>query len=262
MYNRLLAIENILEKPRSKFTPGTFHKLRVEIKKLNALFDLLSDCSEKFNRVKIFKPFKKIFRQAGKVRELQLEETILKKFKLISVLSDYIISVRKQRLREQGIFFSMVDQKMKDRIKSGYKLISPFLSDINKLNTENYLNDKTNNIKKIINRPDLQTEQLHELRKLLKKVSYIRKGVSAEKLINPESEINKLSGLLGKWHDFQVMIRHLDKAIEYGEINDMEIKFLKNLKLNLSTDISNLSEKIKTEIPRSEFYTGVEQNLV
>ncbi|MBK8983740.1 MAG: CHAD domain-containing protein [Ignavibacteria bacterium] len=262
LYNRKLAIEFILEKPRKKFSASTFHKLRVEIKKLNALFDLLSTCTESFNRKKTFKPFKIIFRQAGIVRELQLEETLLKNFKLISLLSDYMISIRKNRLTEQRVFFSMIDIKMNDRIKNKYKLIVPFLSSVNKLNSENYLNEKTISIKKIINRTNIQAEQIHELRKLLKMVSYIRKCLSSEKYNDPESKNHKLSGLLGKWHDLQVMIRHLNKAIDTGEINKDEIILLKKIKAKISSDSYNLFEKIKKAISESEFFTGNKQQYM
>ncbi|MBK9333233.1 MAG: CHAD domain-containing protein [Ignavibacteria bacterium] len=255
LQNRKLAIEFILEKPRSKFSANTFHKLRVEIKKLNALIDLLNACSENFNRKKTFKPFKKIFRQAGVVRELQLEETLLKKLNLISLLSEYMISLRKHRLTEQRFFFSMIDLKLNDRLKNKYKEIEPLLSSVNKLNTENYLNDKTNSIKKIINRSDLKAEQIHELRKLLKPVNYIRKCLYADKLNYPGSHNNKLSGLLGKWHDLQVMVRHLDNAVVKGKINKVEIDLLSNINAKLASDRDNIFEKIKMAIPRSEFFT-------
>ena len=37
---RKVAVNFTLEKPTWAYTPDTFHKLRVEIKKLNALFEL------------------------------------------------------------------------------------------------------------------------------------------------------------------------------------------------------------------------------
>lgn len=262
LHTRKLAIEFILVKPRSKFSVNTFHKLRVEIKKLNALFDLLNSCSENFNRKKTFKPFKKIFRQAGIVRELQLEETLLKKLNLISLLSEYMISLRKHRLAEQRVFFSLIDLKMNERLKNRYKKIEPFLSSVNKLNSENYLKGKTNSIKEIINRTNIQAEQIHELRKLLKPVNYIRKCLYAEKQNYQGSHNNKLSGLLGKWHDLQVMVRHLDNAVVKGNINKVEIDLLTNIIAKLTSERNNIFEKIKRAISRSEFFTGSKQQFL
>lgn len=69
-----------LEKPRIKYSLETFHQLPIEIKKLNALFDLISSSSKKFRCKKMIKAFKTIFRQARKVRDLQIEEASLKKY--------------------------------------------------------------------------------------------------------------------------------------------------------------------------------------
>jgi len=45
---RRSAIDSLLEMPNHKYTSGTFHKLRVEIKKLNAPFELLNFCAKEF----------------------------------------------------------------------------------------------------------------------------------------------------------------------------------------------------------------------
>ena len=63
--NRRDAINSLLEKPKRLYTPATFHKLRVELKKLDAFFDLIKFSSKDFKRKKTFKPFKLIFNHAG-----------------------------------------------------------------------------------------------------------------------------------------------------------------------------------------------------
>ena len=74
---RKSTIDSILKKSNSKYNSKTIHKLRIEIKKLNALFDLIYFCENNFKQKKTFEPLKFIFRQAGKVRELQLEEEMI-----------------------------------------------------------------------------------------------------------------------------------------------------------------------------------------
>ena len=63
---RKSAITFLLEKQQESFTPDTFHTLRLEIKKLNALFDLVNFCSKSFKQKKTFKPFKLIFSSGRK----------------------------------------------------------------------------------------------------------------------------------------------------------------------------------------------------
>src|SRR5262245_15090748 len=69
----------LLDKPDQKFTQDNFHDLRVEIKKVRALAAMLESIVKNFDAKKILKPLKNIFSQAGKVRELQLEENMLHK---------------------------------------------------------------------------------------------------------------------------------------------------------------------------------------
>ena len=66
------AITTLLEKQKRVYTPAHIHQLRLELKKIDALFELLNYCSKGFKMDKTFKPFKMIIDQAGKVRELQI----------------------------------------------------------------------------------------------------------------------------------------------------------------------------------------------
>jgi len=50
--NREDAISFLLQKSARAYTPVTFHKLRVEIKKVNAFFELINFCSKDFKRKK------------------------------------------------------------------------------------------------------------------------------------------------------------------------------------------------------------------
>jgi hypothetical protein len=54
---RKKAFLHLLEKSEKKYTTSTFHQLRVELKKLNALFDLIEFSSKNFRQKKLIKPF-------------------------------------------------------------------------------------------------------------------------------------------------------------------------------------------------------------
>ena len=43
------AIQSLLEQPPKNFTEDTFHQLRVEIKRVKAIADLVAFCSKKWN---------------------------------------------------------------------------------------------------------------------------------------------------------------------------------------------------------------------
>ena len=72
-------ITTLLKKSPEKFEDEDYHKLRVEIKKLKALAGFVEFSNQKFSKKKQLKPFSKIYKYAGKVRELQLEVSFLQK---------------------------------------------------------------------------------------------------------------------------------------------------------------------------------------
>ena len=64
---------------QENYDAGSFHDPRVEIKKLRALFELIDFCVKGFARKKSLKPLLGIFRQAGKVREIHVEDELIRK---------------------------------------------------------------------------------------------------------------------------------------------------------------------------------------
>jgi len=247
--NRELAISLLVEKPNHKYTSGTFHKLRVEIKKLDAFFALLKFCSKDFKRKKTFKPFKQIFLQAGKIRELQIEEKMLKKYLPEISLIDYLNYLKKLRLKEQELFFSIVNKKMAVRLKNKYHELVPLLSNINNKKANSYLARKTAKIKKLIGQGNLQAAQLHELRKRLNMLKFNRKSLSLRKQNISILKKDDFTVLLGQWHDSQVIITHLNKTMETAGLNQKEIIQLEKIKLKLSSDSETVFKKINSILP-------------
>ena len=98
---REATITALLRKDIRSYDAPTVHTHRVEIKKVNAFLHLIFYAVGDFNRKKIFKPFKAIFRQAGKLREVQVEEAMLKKYAFNSLLTEYRRDLKKLALQEQ-----------------------------------------------------------------------------------------------------------------------------------------------------------------
>lgn len=252
--SRKVTIDFLLGKPKRNFTPGTFHKLRIELKKLNAFLDLVNYCSKDFRKKKTFKLFKQVFRQAGKVRELQLQEAMLKKYFPANSIPEYKALLRKFRLEETRIFLSMIDQKMFTRMENKFVEINSFLPKIKSKNAAGYLDKEIDKIKNLIKQSPLQKEQLHELRKRLKTLNYNRGSLALKAYGNQISKKDALPGLLGDWHDLQVMINHLNKGLNNGGINPNEFIQLENLKTKISAESELLFGQICEAIPFSEFY--------
>lgn len=251
---RKVNIDFLLGKPKRNYTPGTFHKLRIELKKLNAFLDLVNYCSKDFRRKKTFKPFRQIFRQAGKVRELQLQDAMLKKYFSDSSIPEYKAILRKSRLEETRLFFSMIDPKTVTRLNKKFVKIESFLPKIKTKTPVAYLDSEISKIKNLINKSPLQKEHLHELRKRLKTLNNNRSSLSLEENKDLISKNNVLPKLLGEWHDLLVMIDHLNKGLDNDGINPKEVIQLEKLKTKISAESELLYGQISQSIPNSEFF--------
>lgn len=242
---REAAINLILEKPRDEYSISTFHRLRVEIKKLKALFDVVDFCSKEFNRKKIAKPFSEIFRQAGKVRELQLEEIMLKKYFPPESLKDYRNSLRKHRLQNEKVFFLLINKKIIVKLKKKYQIIIPSLAKVKIKKANRYLEKKRNAIETLLSKSSLKTKDLHNVRKSIKSLGYIEKSLPLNKQSKPLSNKNEWIDLLGKWHDFEVIENHLNKTMNIGNLNPKEANQIAKLKTKISMRSKQLLKKIK-----------------
>lgn len=251
---RKKALLSQLGKPKKKYTPETFHQLRVEIKKLNALFDLIDSSSKKFRRKKMIKPFKIIFRQAGKVRDLQIEEATFKKYIQDDLLLEYRTKLKKQQGKEKKLYFSLLNDKTTRLLKKKYKKTNPFLYKIDCKKVNRHLLIKAAKIKDVLRQPNLDIGQLHELRKLLKIYYYNQMSQSLENQKQTTAKKENLTELLGKWNDGTVIAGRLQKTIEKAKINTEEITLLESLKIKIATKNKLLLDQIKLAIPQSELF--------
>ena len=217
---RKKAINLLLKKPHHSFTPDTFHKLRVEIKKLVALCDIINACSKDFKKSKTLEPIKLIFDQAGKVRELYIEEKIIKKYFIPPLLKLYRQSLKEVRLKEQADFFSTIDKKIMEELKTMNREIVSYIDQLNKKEVYQYMKQERQEIKKHLGQDSIQVKEAHDLRKLLKKFNYNRESLKLENKFKPLPKENILPDLLGEWHDEEVTIRHLKKAMTNDKIDE------------------------------------------
>jgi CHAD domain-containing protein len=249
------AIIVILGKPRLVYTMGTFHKLRVEIKKLNAFFDLIKFCCKDFKREKSFRPFKLLFRQAGKVREVQVEEEMLEKYFAIDFLKEYRNNLRVLRLKRQKKVFSVSNEKMAENLKKKCQEAAEFLSLIESEQVNTYFVNRRYRIERLIGQKTLKASQIHLLRKRLKKYNFNERMLDLKRTTQTSERKDSLLKLLGKWHDCQVFIKHLELASKSEGINPAERNQLEEVKARISDDFDNLFNKINESIHEPHLFT-------
>ncbi|HET7115980.1 MAG TPA: hypothetical protein VFI29_05795 [Hanamia sp.] len=122
-------ILKILAMPANKYKMEDYHRLRVEIKKLKTLLELVNYCNKDFQKKKYFKPFIKIFKQSGKIRKLQQEESILEMYD-VSKIEKYLIRVKVDIKKNKKEFQFLIEKKHKIKIKKTFKKVAPYLKEL------------------------------------------------------------------------------------------------------------------------------------
>ena len=242
------VVLQLLQKTPGSYTASTVHQLRVEIKKLNAFFHLLNFCAKKFRRSKTYKPFKIIFVHAGKLRELDVEMAALKKYSGGKMPVTYSKQLKQLRLREKEQFVAAITKKRVAQISNLLQRVLPFLAEINKKKLNRYMQQQEEYLLHFTGKGPLLAAQVHELRKRLKKMEYNRKGLLPD--MEDESPLHKdtFTGLLGKWHDIQVMVQHLAKATRAAGLSTTEKKHLQTIKKKWVADGRLLLKQINNVV--------------
>lgn len=245
---RKKALNLILEKAPDCYTVETFHELRVEIKRLKALFELIAFCSKKFKLQKTFTPFRIIFKKAGEIRELQLEQTILEEQPNFHLLKKYPNQLKKLETKKIKNFFATANKRLIKKLKGKYRKIICLFTKASKKKVNRYRNKTRKELKKLIRKNDFKKKQIHDFRKRLKVYQY------NEKIMNPDQnklvpDQDKLSDLLGKWHDYNVVILHLKKIISTSKKDSNKRNQLRIIQVTMTSKRALLFLKINATLP-------------
>ena len=244
---QLKSIDYLLRKPANTYRTITFHRLRVRIKKLHSLLSFLHYCFEDFKMKEIFKTFDQVFHQAGKVRELQIEEAKLKKYFSNNSLTGYKIALKKDQGKVQEVFFSILQKIRPGLLKETKEYLKPYIKKIKRRSIKNYIKKNRNEIKEIVKQGLSQNKKIHELRKQLKNLQYIQKGVGVNSKNELISKSDILSDLLGKWHDYRIIIKHLEN-FNSKKIKTAEKRALEKIQLNFTSKSAFLLTRVSDKL--------------
>lgn len=224
-----ITIHSLLELDPKNFTADTFHKLRVEIKRVKAMVNLIDFCSKKWKPKKTFKPFEVIFKQAGKVREIQLQLALLGEQPSFNLIKGCEKELKKKLDKELRLFFRTAKSSSSRKLEKKHRTIIELFLQTGKKKRNRYRNDKKREIKKLLRKNTLKKRQVHTLRKLLKIYDYNEKILKYPVQNKVLRNRNRLMEMMGQWHDYQISIRQLKKTSRNcSNANEMEL--LENIK--------------------------------
>lgn len=185
--------------------PEHLHKLRVTIKRINALFRLANAASKKFDYDRYYKPYRMLFKAAGKIREVQVHIENLqlltgkKRNTETEQLKSEIKKMNKTFISMQNEFVALIDKNSK-RVAKKFthikqkQLQKSFEADQLKIHEQVFT--------------IRQADKLHSFRKKLKRLMY--NSELADKKIpvvtkNYLKAIDHLQDTIGKWHDAELL---------------------------------------------------------
>jgi len=184
------------------------HRLRLDVKKVKAFVQMVKSCSDKKMRgdrsvSKDFGLLKKMFRQAGKVRDASNTIKLLEQ--LHSVPAAFTVEQDELRVSAADEFRQQAGKYRKKGKKAGRRL----LEDVNAIRT-GYIRDWYGG--QLIRIGVLLTasgDQLHAARKKIKELLYVEKLLPSglvDELRLDNDYLDKLQDLIGQWHDMSVIV--------------------------------------------------------
>ncbi|TDD76004.1 CHAD domain-containing protein [Flavobacterium caseinilyticum] len=247
------TIHLLMDQESRSFTADTFHQLRVEIKRVKALVDLIAFCSKKWNPKKTFKPFKVIFKQAGKVREIQLQLALLEEQPSFNSLKGCRKHYKKKLKRALEKFFTVTNSGTSGKLRKKHRIIIARFLQIGKKKQRRYMAVKRQEIKKMLRQNTIKKKQIHTFRIRLKVYDYNEKIMKYPEQNKGIAARNRLMELLGHWHDFQVSILQIKKATRNCASDSNEIELLENIKSTFISKRNVLYDQINTALKQQHF---------
>jgi CHAD domain-containing protein len=182
--------------------PEALHQLRLDIKKVKAFVQMVKDCSGK-RASKDVDLLKKMFRQAGKIRDANNHLQLLESFH--SVAAEYKTEQAQLRTAAAAEF----QQKAGEYRKKGKKAGRRLLADIHSIRTRCIKDWYAARLIRIGVLLTASGDQLHSARKRIKELLYVERLLPAalvKELRLNRDYLDKLQDAIGQWHDMAVIV--------------------------------------------------------
>lgn len=136
---------DLLKKAPKKFKDEDYHKLRVEIKKLKSIAGFIGFSHKHFSKKNQLKPFLKVYKQAGKIRELQLEEAFLKKNN-VQFIEHYLDEIARRIKKEKKKFAALISKRTRSKTKKSIREIEQKLEETDDTDVIQFMNNERSKI--------------------------------------------------------------------------------------------------------------------
>ncbi len=201
------------------------HRLRVEIKKMRALFYLFEKLfPSEFERKKMIGPVRKIFKLGGKIRELQVNVYCLKQYRPSArLLSAYASFVKKQEQKHRVRLRKAISKFEPGALKRTQDLVriccAGLTEPLLKRAGVALIRSELKAVEKLLS-GRTPAPAMHQIRIHLKRVGpviLLLQEMEPNKQLGDLQELIRTTGILiGNWHDEVVL---LDSLLEFSRLS-------------------------------------------
>lgn len=237
-----------------------FHDLRVEIKQVRALFNMVSYLDPEFKKKRRFRNFKKLFKAAGIVRDVHVQQEILKYVEkgLSKEYRQYARYLREKEIVSLKEFWNFSRKFKIDALEKEADAVQLAINGMSDVDGESKARERFNTLMNQLTAKresrKFDEEGLHKIRILSKETRYTLEIVQeCFPASGIKSDINNaLRGLhqtLGRWHDIDVGINFLAqfKALQNSQFNESSLhdELVQILKKEKTLQIENFHKRWK-----------------
>jgi hypothetical protein len=217
------ACKKGLHSYKQKKDNDLLHKLRVAIKKGNAVLNMLYKLEPSFDYDKAYQPYKIIFKSAGLIREEILQRERLKdasKNKVIKKPADVLKNLNQDFFKISSMQLKNADEALPE--------IKASLESVKHQKIKSYCKKLSQKLKSKWKKNSNEGE-IHKFRKSLKQLLYCAHLLSEKerkKLISDKEHkrIDKLQDDIGQWHDNILLLNKIS-----GEEIKVSVQFLQSI---------------------------------
>jgi CHAD domain-containing protein len=240
---------------------GCIHKLRVDIKHLRAFYNIYEYLDQtKIDAQACIEIFEKVFKQAGKIREIHLNKTSIGHYGLHeSVVFLYKKNILAREEKEVKKLDTLIDKvHFEKAVKLGDKLKKSAKKMNRKKIIQRLVKFLADTIDKIKNMPVVpEAEDLHATRKYFKSISVVghllNRVKPSKKLTAYVAELKKSEEPIGKWHNRVMFEKSLRTFLDDNSKADQDLLPVKKMVYKLSIknkkSIKTLTKKIQQSLP-------------
>jgi CHAD domain-containing protein len=273
MHDNLLAyfrkhqqnLEHYLALCAEETEPENVHQLRVSIKRLRAVLQFTNQvsCNDEIIAEKQLKSLRKLFKVAGSVRDVQVQQILIREYESDMDLrfGQYLTFLEKLEKKAIKNFYSFnKDVRPAHKLNAEHELIEKSLAILTheeiKSGSEKLLSSRCKTVSQMLaEKPD--DKKLHKTRTIIKQMRYILGIIqkSAPDILAKTVSLEQLSEaevLLGKWHDMVVGIGFLKDFMKKADFNHaIEDEHYKNLAKKLNRERLKLRRQIRISLGNS-----------